>query len=79
MFKPKNILLLMAMHDEARPIIDVLNLVNQGNINPKLPMLLFSGFHYGIEINLLLNGTCKTHKVDHIGSQAATLATHIGI
>jgi len=69
----------MAMLAEAKPIIKDLNLQKIGKINPNLPMELYSGVYKGKTINLLLNGKCNSHGVDHIGPQAATLATHVGI
>jgi 5'-methylthioadenosine nucleosidase len=69
----------MAMLAEAKPIISSLNLVKVGKVNKNLPMELYSGVYKGKVVNLLLNGKCSTHGVDHIGTQAATLGAHLGI
>ena len=79
MITPKNILLIVAMHDEATPIIDKLKLKNKGKVHHRLPMVLFSATYKKSTINLILNGKSNKHFVDHIGSQAATLSTQIGI
>ncbi|MDX9771170.1 MAG: hypothetical protein RBT19_12470 [Tenuifilaceae bacterium] len=74
-----NILLVMAMHDEALPIIRKLGLKDMGYLSPNYTFEHYSGHFNGFQLNLIVNGKCKVFKVDQIGTQASTLTTHLGI
>ncbi|MFP4555774.1 MAG: hypothetical protein ACLFNU_02780 [Bacteroidales bacterium] len=78
MQKPKSILVIMAMQTEAQPIIKKLNLKRTGKIK-LLNGEIFSGQILDAKINILLNGKCQKYFVDQIGTQPATLVTHLGI
>ena len=69
----------MAMRDEASPIIDKLNLIDNGQINNAYPIKIFSGSYKDININLLINGECSRYLVDNIGTQPSAITTHMGI
>jgi 5'-methylthioadenosine nucleosidase len=73
------IAMIMAMAAEANPIIDRLKLSAQGQIYPQLPMQLYSGNLGNSSIHLIISGKCNRHGVDHIGTQAAVLNTHLAI
>jgi len=68
------------MEDEAKPIIQSLNLSHRGYLLDPLPMQYYEGVIQGIKIDLVTSGKCSDHDVDHIGPQAAVLntATTIG-
>jgi 5'-methylthioadenosine nucleosidase len=73
------IAMIMAMAAEANPIIDRLKLSAQGQIYPKLPMQLYSGNLGNSSIHLIISGKCNRYGVDHIGTQAAVLNSHLAI
>lgn len=77
--KVENIAILMAMHDEALPLVKLLQLQQINKGFGKLPMNIYAGRYKSIDINLVTNGKCSKHGVDHIGSQAATLAAFAAI
>lgn len=69
------ITLIMAMEDEARPIIQELNLIHKGKLLNPLPMEFYEGRYKSIYIDLVTSGKCDKFNVDHIGPQAAILNT----
>lgn len=72
-------LLIMAMHDEAKPLINAMKLYELGNINPNYTIEHHWGQISGHKIDLIVNGKCSIYKVDQIGTQVSTLCAHIGI
>ncbi len=74
------IALIMAMEDEAKPIIHSLNLEHRGFLLNPLPMQYYTGVFHGVRLDMVTSGKCSEHDVDHIGPQAAVLnaATTIG-
>ncbi|MDX9848425.1 MAG: hypothetical protein RBT74_15695 [Tenuifilaceae bacterium] len=79
MQKDFSYLLMMAMRDEARPIIQNLSLSEIGPLHPSFDMLLYTGTFRGIKLDLVLNGVCKQYGVDHIGTQVSSICTLLGI
>lgn len=77
--KIKNVLIVVAMKDEAAPIIKTLNLYPASLPDTKLPMKAYIGHYADINIALILNGTDPMYGVQNVGSQPAVLATYIGI
>ena len=76
----KNVSLLMAMQQEAQPIIDSLQLTESTNaIHPQLPMRCFQKQIGSIKLTLLVSGLDDRHQVDNIGSEAATLMAYEAI
>jgi 5'-methylthioadenosine nucleosidase len=75
----KRVLLIMAMQEEAKPTLNSLGLKRSGLLNPHLDLVFYTGNYRGTSVNLVLNGTCKNHSVDHIGTQVSTLSAHLGI
>lgn len=73
------ILLIMAMHDEAEPLLSKLALKDNGRLNPNYTIEHYSGQISGHTIDLIVNGKCSVYKVDQIGTQVSTLCAHIGI
>jgi len=69
------IVLIMAMEDEARPIIQELNLIHSGKLLSPLPMEFYEGKYKSINIDLVTSGKCDKHNVDNVGPQAAILNT----
>lgn len=67
------IVMIMAMEDEARPIIDELSLAHKGKLLSPLPMEYYEGVFERLKIDLVTSGKCNRYNVDHIGPQAAIL------
>jgi nucleoside phosphorylase len=72
-------LIIMAMHDEAKPLINAMKLNEQGRINPNYTIEHYSGQTSGHTIDLIVNGRCSVYNVDQIGTQVSTLCAHLGI
>ncbi|WP_444996504.1 phosphorylase family protein [Aliikangiella sp. IMCC44359] len=86
MTKPLNnqpinhLVILMAMYDEAQPIINSLNMLESKNIlHPQLPMRCFQQKVGNLHISLVISGIDQRHQVDNIGSEAATLMAYEAI
>ncbi len=75
----RTILLVMAMHDEAKSIIESIGLKLQKKHNSKLPTETFSGKYNDKQIWLQLNGKCPRFGVDNIGTDASVLNVYTGI
>jgi nucleoside phosphorylase len=74
----QRVLLVVAMEKEALPIISQFNL-KEVRTTSKLPMKEYSGNYKTTELFLVTNGVDPINKVQNVGTQAATLATYIGI
>ena len=75
----KKVLLVVAMDSEALPIIQSLGLKPIKHSFSDLPMRGYEGKLGNKEIVLIKNGEDPIHKVQNIGTQAATLSTYLGI
>lgn len=75
----KKILLVVAMNQEAQPIIKSLDLHPSRQMFSRLPMRSYTGHYANKEIFLIKNGTDPIHGVENIGTQPATLSTYLGI
>lgn len=78
----KRITILMAMQKEAEPLIERLGfkaVAAPWKLAATTPTRLFKARRGKLVLSLVLNGTCATHGVDHIGTQAATLAAQLAI
>jgi len=73
------ITLIMAMEDEAKPIIEELGLNHKGKLLNPLPMEFYECRYKSLNINLITSGKCDRFNVDHIGPQAAILNTATAI
>lgn len=76
---PIEFLLIMAMRDEARPLIQKLSLTQKGFLHSAFDMVVYEGFFLNNPLKLVLNGVCKQYGVDHIGTQVSTLSAHLAI
>ncbi|MCO7227083.1 hypothetical protein [Pleionea sp. CnH1-48] len=75
MAKIKRVAVLMAMEEEAQPIIDALGLSeNSHKLDPLLPMKIFDGMLGSLEVSVVVSGKDSRYDVDNIGTQAATLS-----
>ncbi|MEM1334452.1 MAG: 5'-methylthioadenosine nucleosidase [Actinomycetota bacterium] len=72
----RRIAFVMAMRAEAHPVIERLELTEVPGPD-RLPVRWFDGTHGGLQIRLALNGVDVRHGVDLIGTQPATLTTHV--
>lgn len=72
--KYKKIALLMAMHEEAEPLIEFFNLKKDAYYNP---IEVYSNADKSLILSL--NGYSKEHNVDNIGSQAASINAFVVI
>ena len=75
----KKVLLVIAMDSEAQPVIAALHLQKIPDAKSRLPMRSYQGKVRSIDIHLMTNGTDPVNHVQNIGTQAATLATYLGI
>ena len=76
----KNIVILMAMADEAQGLIEHLGLVRTTDIiDSKLPMICYQKTLNGINLSVVVSGIDVRHDVDNIGSEAATLMAYEAI
>ncbi len=80
----KNIVILMAMHDEALPIVKALGLQENQQVMPNaLPFRCFqSTSNLGsssLSITLIISGQDSRYQVDNIGCEAATLMAYQAI
>ncbi|TQV72146.1 5'-methylthioadenosine nucleosidase [Aliikangiella marina] len=75
-----NLVILMAMRDEAQPIIKSLELKeNLGALHVQLPMRCYQNQIGRINVSLVIAGIDDRHQVDNIGSEAATLMAYESI
>lgn len=72
------ILLVVALQDEANPILKKLNLQPLPPFGG-LPMKAYGGKVGNLSVYLVQNGADPRSKAENIGSQAATLSTYVGI
>ncbi len=76
----KNIAVIMAMMDEAKPFIDSLRLKKKSGIFPnQVPMEVYIGKRSNLQITLIWNGKDSDYNVDNVATQPATLATYLTI
>ncbi|MBT4763125.1 MAG: 5'-methylthioadenosine nucleosidase [Bdellovibrionaceae bacterium] len=75
----KNLVILMAMADEAQPIIGQLSLTEKISETPLLPMKIFHGHFNEKNIHIIVNGADPEHKVDCIGTVPASLSTFMAM
>lgn len=76
----KNIAILMAMSQEAKPIIERLGMIPvEGRIDSQLPFKIYKGIIGKFEVNLIISGKDIAYKVDNVATQPATLSTYITI
>ncbi len=73
------VLLVVAMEDEAAPIIKTLGLKESPDAFPKLPMKGYAGKYANLDIFLIINGEDPVYDVQNVGTQASTLTTYLGI
>ncbi|TQV88399.1 5'-methylthioadenosine nucleosidase [Aliikangiella coralliicola] len=72
--------ILMAMRDEAQPVIDSLKLQKRDDvIHSQLPMCCYQKQVGSIQLSLIISGVDDRHGVDNIGSEAATLMAYEAI
>ncbi len=72
----KKIAVLMAMADEARPLIEQLGMTKSNLLPDYLPFQTYTGALESLEITLVVSGVDPRYQVDNIGTQAATLMSH---
>jgi 5'-methylthioadenosine nucleosidase len=75
----RNITFIVAMEAEAIPIIEAFHLEEDSSFGGNMPMRAWAGDYNGIHISLVTNGKDAATGLDLIGTQAATLATHLAI
>jgi 5'-methylthioadenosine nucleosidase len=76
----KNIAVIMAMMDEAKPLIDNLILTEQFDMfHKQLPFKVFTGKIDNLNVDLIWNGIDSKYNVDNVATQPATLATYLAI
>ncbi len=74
-----HICFIIAMEAEAVSIIENLSLDEVANFASGLPMRAWSGLYGSDQISVVVNGKDTDYNLDLIGTQAATLSTHLAI
>lgn len=72
------IMFVVAMEAEAIPIIHTLNLHELTSFS-NLPIIAYQGKYNNLDVFLVLNGKDPKYGVQNVGTQAAALATYLGI
>ncbi len=75
----KNICFIFAMYAEAQPLINELMLTEDLSYAEGLPMRSWVGKYGGSKIIVVINGRYKNTQLYFIGTQSATLNTHLAI
>ncbi|MET1255901.1 hypothetical protein [Aliikangiella maris] len=76
----QHVVILIAMYDEAKLLIDSLNLTeNKAILHPQLPMRCFQNSVGDIQLSVVISGLDERHQVDNIGSEASTLMAYEAI
>ena len=75
----KKICFIIAMQAEGQPLIEHFGMKQLPHCFGNLPMKAYQSQYKDIEISLILNGQDAQTGLDHIGCEAATLATHLAI
>ena len=70
---------IVAMEAEAQPLIKAFELVEDLTFGDGLPMRAWVGAMGGISLSLVTNGKNRDTAHDLIGTEAATLATHLAL
>lgn len=70
---------IIAMEAEAKPIIKKFSLWEDKTFCPGLPMRSWVGEFEGTNVSIVINGKDSGNGLDFIGTEAATLATHLAI
>lgn len=79
MNQSNNICFIIAMQAEANQLIGRLNLTEDINFAPGLPMRAWTSNNNNFNICLVVNGKDSQLGIDLIGTQAATLATQLAV
>ncbi|WP_330926070.1 hypothetical protein [Candidatus Sororendozoicomonas aggregata] len=69
----KHVTIIVAMEQEAAPLIDDLRLTAVPMHDPCLPCRAYRGLYENLELTLVINGKDPIHDVQNIGTQPATL------
>lgn len=78
--KFNRVAILMAMKDEATPILRRLNLEQtRGRFPENMPFEVFQGVRQGLEITLITSGKDSRFDVDNVATQPATLMAYLAI
>lgn len=84
----RNVVIIVAMQQEAEPFISRHNLVQNtpSPFHPGSPMVSYSGIfsaapngYTDLAVHLVWNGRCKIHKVNHVATTAAAISTYAAI
>ena len=78
--KIEHILFIIAMEQEAQPLLTKLNLPKIDNLIPNSPCLVFSGeYKNGVKVSVVTNGKCARYNVDNVGTVPAALTSFLAI
>jgi nucleoside phosphorylase len=73
------ILLIAAMESEADPLIQKMGLKAAGFVDPRFPVIYYSGEFASKKVILVIHGKDPKTNTDMVGTQAATLATLVAL
>lgn len=74
-----SIVILVAMEQEAAPMIKEFNLERQESLCNICQCLTFSGKYAGCSLYLITNGKCRRYGVDEVGTVPAALSAYVAI
>lgn len=72
-------LIIIAMHGEAKPLIENLSLEHKGRLLKDYPMEYYQGENHGRNIHLVVNGQDPKYHIDRVGSQPTAVTTFAAI
>jgi len=78
MEKISKIVIVIAMEAEADPLISHLGLKGV-TLPPAAPCMFHSGIYKGVQVTVATNGKSTAHKVDNVGTCAATITTLLSV
>lgn len=73
----KHVALLIAMQDEAMPLIRRLELADKGHLAPPMPMRWYDGAVGPLRVDVVVMGADRRFGIDCIGTQPAAVATQL--
>ena len=77
--KINHVLFVIAMEQEAQPLLNELHLAKVDNVYPHAPSILHTGTYKGVEVSVVVNGKCPRYNVDNVGTVPASLSSFLAI
>lgn len=75
----KHVCLIMAMEGEAKPLLDKLGMKVKTILHPKIPAYYYQHQLENLTVSVVLIGKDERFNVDWVGTELATLTTHLAL